>query len=247
MQDLLLDDGQLALDTPWGALQFAMKGRATRQAGGAEQIDGTVQGAQLQMTADTHWSVNILPDGRWAAVADVRDARFAISPLAGARINGWVALKGNGPGQPAGLQGQLSAGMLRLGTQTSLGDLTATLSGTLGAEQVALRGAVNAFPGMVADVQYFGGAAPSLHATVTANSVDQLLAFMGSAQTDLALTGFHPPPGIATPGNLAHVAAAARKIVYASAFLTFDGGAGQLNEKLTLRQATPSGAAGYGD
>ncbi|HEY8191767.1 MAG TPA: hypothetical protein VIG74_05025 [Alphaproteobacteria bacterium] len=206
-----LKNGQVDLLTPEGAVRLTAKAQALLQPDGSEKIKAIVTGEQNQLTVDTRWDIHIRRPGQgWTAAAEINEGRFNLKSLTASRISGWLNVESAAASPLPLLSGQLSAGQLRFGEQTTFTNLTLTIdNGKDGSQHIILQAGITPYEGMIltADISGLPGV-PAIDTTIETKSLPDLLTFITTLQKDM--NGANGSDGILTsllltPGNLARV------------------------------------------
>lgn len=236
-----LNGGQLDILTPEGAIRLTSKAQMAAQPDGSRKIDAIVWGKQNQLIVDSRWDISLRPSGSgWTAAAEIREGRIDFEKFGASRLSGWVNID-SGKNSPFPLlSGQLAAGQLRLGKDTSLTNINMTIDSAGGKYHFILQGEVSPYKDMrlTADVGNLPGI-PSIQAVIETKNLADLIDFISTLQNDLhdtkvgssLLTSL-----LITPGNLERVEKEVRRTRYDHLELTVTGSPYDLVGKIVARQ-----------
>ena len=234
---LILNGGQIDLSTGAGALRFQGKGRMTRQPDGGQKLEGALWGSQYQLLMDTRWTILVSPRREWDDSVSIHEARLNFQDFSVGRLTGWVKATG-APNKTPVISSQIDAGEIHIGNNTTLSDVDMTMNGPWDNCHITLHGMVNNHKDMILSTDMLRGPKDTtIHASVTANRIDDLLTLIQNLHGDATLA--FPRSSLLTtllitPGNLSRIRSESARASYKNAELIVDGVPDGLSGKILL-------------
>lgn len=233
-EQMLLNGGQLDLNTSEGALRFQAKSRAQRENDGKLKWQAAVWGVQHQLKIETNWNGTINADGTWIADVEFENGGLNLEKLQASRMAGWLIIDRTKAVLPD-ISGQIDAGKMAFG-DVSFGNFRMTVDGLFNDLKIIARGEVAGYEGMLAslDLSGAGSSTPQVRATVETASLDDMMAFLTALQNSDTEAGTLASL-LLTPGNLGRVRSQVDKLPYDTLELEVFGPLYDLAGKIILK------------
>lgn len=239
LKQATLENGQIDLLTPEGAIRLTLAAQMNLAPGNPRKITASLGGEQNQLSLDTYWEATQESGEKpWNAAGEIRNARIAFRNFSASRISGWVNLDGINAATFPQISGQISAGQVQIGQQSAMHNLQLTIdAGPDGTGHLILQGDIAGYDDMhlIADISGISGT-PEVAATLETPSLTDLIGFLEAFQADLQTAGIGSSfmtSLLLTPGNLSRLEKQVKRINYDKIELRITGSLYSLNGTLS--------------
>ncbi len=241
---VIVNDGQIDLATPIGAIRLEAKAHMTKQEDKSQKVEATVWGKQHQLAIDTMWDVSLQEDGAWTAFANIWDARMDLENMNFSRLNGWLSFESSAASAMPSISGQIMAGKMQIGKSSGLNDANITLAGPPNAWRIIVSGKISGYQGasMTAEVSPDPDRADGrrrIYASLEALKAADLFTILQNLNADMAAAFPRVnilTPLMITPGNIQRLKQSIDKIKYDSVELVIDGSPFDLTGKIIAKR-----------